>query len=707
MLMLGRIGLWAGFLAALFAVLMLLIGRTPDKAGRQATRGGFYLTLASAVGMTVAVVVVVAAFMTKDYSFAYVAENHSTDASGLAWLYQLAGLWAGQAGSVLFWTWLMTLFSGYLAFKSSRDSAEGGTLGSAALMVMNAIIVVFCLLMVLTDGNNPFLVTPAEYYVNGQLIGAASQWGMSPLLQHWAMILHPPTLFIGYAGLAVPFAYALGALIVGDTSSRWVKEVDRITVFSWLFLGIGIGLGAVWAYVVLGWGGFWGWDPVENASILPWFVGLALIHSMTVYRRKGNLKGWTFILTAITFVMVVMGTFITRSGVVQSVHMFDKDTMAYTIFLSLMIVSLAAMVIAMLVRKNQLQNTSEFESLTGKDAMYFLNNVIMTLASVIILFMTMAPALIKRTYGVNQYEVIARIVGLIYLAILAICPTLNWGSTDRGTVWSRVKWPLAVTIIPLGLLVWEWLANLRPVYADMVQAGGETAKAFTMYGPFLYDAITLLGFALGSFLIVNTGALFVRGVKARKKATGESVLSSLGTILWKARRQSGGYIAHMAMGIVVIGLIGSVMYVRSGMYNLPNKPGESKIEIADYTFTFMGLTSETLPNGDVNSIATFNAEQDGKSVGVFAPSVTRFAVQGQSRHNASVRSEALRDIFFALGDQNDENVIPVEIKINPLIWLTWIGFALLMVGSALSTFPKKAPVAAPGGAGKKKAAKAR
>ncbi|MDR1776015.1 MAG: cytochrome c biogenesis protein CcsA [Actinomycetes bacterium] len=693
MLLLGKAGLWIGFLAALVAVVAFLIGRTPDKAGRQATKAGFYLTLLSTIGMTMAVLVIVVAFFAKDYSFAYVAENHSTDASSLAWLYTLSGLWAGQSGSILFWAWLMTLFSGWLAMKNAhRDDG----LPAMALMVMNVIVVIFALLMVMTEGNNPFLATPSEYYVNGQLVGAASQWGMNPLLQHWAMILHPPTLFIGYAGLAIPFAYGLAALIVNETDSGWVKEIDRITVFSWLFLGIGIGLGSVWAYVVLGWGGFWGWDPVENASILPWFVGLGLIHSMTVYRRKGNMKVWTLMLTALTFVMVVVGTFITRSGLVQSVHAFAEDPVARNLFMALMIATLLSMIIGIIVRWNGLKNNTDFEALTGKDAMYFLNNVLMTIASVIILFMTVAPAIIDRTYGANQYEVIARIVGIIYLLVIAVCPALNWGSTDGRTVWQRLRLPLLISLIPFLLLVWEWMVNLRPVYADMVALGGENAEKFSMYGPFLYDVITLLGFFLACFLIVNTLMLFVRGVRARAAGTGTGIPSAVGAVLFKARKQSGGYIAHIALGIIVIGLIGSVMYVRSGAFNVNNEAG-TKIQMADYVFTYDHLDSETLTSGDVVSTAVFNVERGGRSIGQIGPSQTQFAVQGQVRLNASVKSEPLRDIFFVFNGMTEETsstpaVLQIDVKINPLIWFAWTGFGLMMLGTALATWPKKQAV---------------
>ena len=698
---LGSIGVWLGMLSALTAAGLALIGRSGDQAGKQAKQAAYYATIVAGIGMTIAVVVLAVAFFTKDYSIQYVAQQRSLNTSNLAWLFTLSGVWAGQSGSLLFWTWLMTLFSGYLALRNSGRDDEGG-LHSSSLMVLNIIISVFGLLMLVTEGNNPFIPTPNYLFVDGQLVGMAAGWSMNPLLEHWAMILHPPTLFIGYAGLAVPFAYGLGALISGNTSTAWIKQSDRITVFSWLFLGIGIGLGAIWAYVELSFGGFWAWDPVENASILPWFVGVGLIHSMTVYRRRGNAKVWSFMLAALTFMMVIVGTFITRSGVFESVHSFPQDMVAYYIFLTLMIVSMASMAIAVWYRRADLRNVNEFDFTLGKDTMYYLNNIIMVFASVIILIMTVAPTLLRRDFLPAHYEVIARFLGLAYIAILAICPVLAWGDTDKETLWDRTKLPLALSAVPFGLLTWLWYVNLRPVYKIMANSGTGEAQKFTMYGETLYTIIALVGFALASFLIMNTLLVFVRGTQARAKAQNESFIKALGTVLIKARIQSGGYISHIAMGIIVIGLIGSVMYVQTQRFHIQAEPG-AQFEVAGNTFTLESFVTAENDRGEIEKTANFEIERGGRNLGAIAPSVFSHA-EGDGHEgepprpaHAIVKSFALEDLFVTLENftESDGEVVGLtgRVDINPLIWFAWGGFILLIAGNALAAWPKKAPAA--------------
>lgn len=698
MLLVGKIGLWLGLVGAVFAAVMFLVGKVQGANGRATSRFGYLLTFASMLGLTISTVLLTVAFFTKDYSIMYVAQNHSTDTSSLAWLYQLSGLWAGREGSLLFWTWLITIFSAFVAWKGIEKEDD---LSSMALMVLNIVVTLFSAAMLFSAANNPFVATPAEYLSNGQLVGAASTFGMNPLLQHWAMILHPPTLFIGYAGLTVPFAFAMATLICNDPSDRWIKMSDRISIFAWLFLGAGIGLGAVWAYVVLGWGGYWAWDPVENASILPWFVGVAMIHSFTMYRRRDGFKRWAIMTSAITFAMVVLGTFITRSGIVQSVHAFAPDNLSLWLFMLIIIGAIVAAAVGLIIRWDSFKSNEELESLTGREAAYYFNNVLMTVASVIIAYMTVSSALPKglpfggQSLGANAYEFIARPVGLLYLVILAVCPILSWSVTTGKEFWKRAKWPLVASIVMFALLMVEYFVNLRPVYADMVALGGETAKKFTSWGPQgIYDAIAIIGFFLASFVICNTVALFVRGIRARMQARGDNFGQALYAVFFKARSQAGGYLSHIAIGIMVIGLIGSAMFVRDLSTNLPDQAGQ-KIEISNYTLTYKGLKETTLANGDVNTIADFDVSKNGKSLGEVNPSQTLFAAQQQTRLNAVVFSEPLRDVFVVFQGKTGSQ-ISLNIKINPLISFVWAGFVLLLLGTLLACWPKKRTALAEG-----------
>ncbi|PKQ10144.1 MAG: cytochrome C assembly protein [Actinobacteria bacterium HGW-Actinobacteria-9] len=686
----GTLALGVALLACIYSMFALPRTRT-DPSGAARSIGipsGYLATFIATGALTVANLIIVAAFFGNDFTLMYVAENHSTDVSSLAWLYKLSGLWAGREGSLLFWAWLLALFASWIAYRR-MDIAD--KLSNAGLAVTNLILALFTAGMMLSEPNNPFKASPAAWLgPNGELLVDAA---MNPLLQHWAMILHPPTLFIGYAGLTIPFAFAIAALIVNDGSDAWVRIVDRITVFSWLFLGAGIGLGSVWAYVVLGWGGYWAWDPVENASLLPWLTGVGLIHSFTIYRRRGGFKRWTVMNAAVTFALVILGTFITRSGVVQSVHAFEKDPVSLVLFLSMIIGAVASATVGLLYRWDAFAGKDEFESFTSKEAAYYFNNVIMLMSALIVAYLTVSPALPLwlplggQSMSATAYDLIARPLGVMYAFIIAVCPILVWRMTDAATFWNRVRTPLAGAFVLFTLLTIEWWVNLRPVYSAMVAEGGKNARAMTAFGPeVIYSAIALSGFLAASLLISNTTWLFIDGARKRAAAKNQGMLAALGDILFKARTRSGGYLAHIGMGIILIGLVGSSMYVRDVRPTVADQPGAT-FTVSDYTFTYKSTSDVQQANGDTKSVATFGVSRNGRQLGDIAPGLTRFARQQQTRLDAAVMSEPLRDIFVVWeGTQGGQ--LSMNVKINPLIGFSWGGFALLLLGAALAAWPK-------------------
>lgn len=699
MVVLGQVSLYLGLVAALVAVVTLLWGRKlGERKGETLTNIGYIATFAGAGALTLSVLIMLFAFMRNDFSILYVAENHSTDVSSLSWLYQISGVWAGREGSLMFWTWLVAVFASYVAYRRMKITDDLSNMG---LMVTNVVFGLFTAAMIFSDQNMPFKATPAEYLSGGELTGMAVNYGMNPLLQHWAMILHPPTLFIGYAGLTIPFAFAIAALIVNDPSKRWIDIVDRITVFSWLFLGAGIGLGSIWAYVVLGWGGYWAWDPVENASLLPWLTGVGLIHSFTIYRRRDSFKRWTVMMAAFSFALVILGTFITRSGIVQSVHAFAPDLVSLIFFLGMILGSLVVAGIGLGIRWESFAGNDEFESLTSREAAYYFNNLIMLVAALLVAYMTVTSALPtwlpygKQSIGATSYDLLARPIGVFYAFIIAVCPLLAWRKTDRATFWKRLRWPLVSAAIIFALLIAEWVLNLRPIYTDMMAAGGTTAETLAAFGPqWVYDTITVLAFLAASLLISTTGSMFVEGARQRAAARGEGMFKSFGEILFKARTQSGGYLSHIAIGIILIGLVGSAMYVRDDKILINDEVGTT-FSVSNYTFTYLGIEQESLSNGDLVAHAKFSVQRDGKALGTIEPGLTQFARQGQTRLDAQVHSEALRDIFVVWeGNQTASDgteQLSINVKINPLIWFAWGGFALLLFGSALAAWPKKRP----------------
>jgi cytochrome c-type biogenesis protein CcmF len=392
--------------------------------------------------------------------------------------------------------------------------------------------------------------------------------------------------------------------------------------------------------------------------------------------------------------MVILGTFITRSGIVSSVHAFSPDPVSTWLFGFMIVAPIVASGVGLWLRGSMWDGNDEFESLTSKEAAYYFNNLIMIVAGLLVAYMTVSSALPGwmpfggQSIGATAYDLLARPIGVLYVFLIAVCPLLAWRQTNPATFWNRMKYPLIAAVGIFALLLVEWFINLRPVYTFMVKQGGKGAAGFLAYGPeFVYSGIAILGLLAASLVITNTGAMFIEGARKRSAARGEGFFAALGNIVFKARTQSGGYIAHIAIGIILIGLIGSAMYVRDVKTLVNNVPGQS-FTASDYKFTFQGITEVEQANGDVVSNATFAVTRGGKPLGTISPGQTSFARQGQTRLNAAVLSEPLRDIFV-VWEGNQDNQLSVNVKINPLIWFAWGGFVLLLLGAGLAAWPKK------------------
>ena len=680
MQIIGNLFVWLALIIAVVAIGSLFWGRRlGNKEGEGLTNTGYLATFGIFGATTVSVAILLAAFFREDFVFEYVAENHTTDVSGLSWLYKISGVWAGREGSLLFWAWLVAMFGAYVAYRRIQKTDE---LSNMSLVVFN-IVQIFFLVSLLIDTNNPFKTSPDGWLgPNGELLIAVA---MNPLLQHWAMILHPPTLFVGYAGLAVPFSFAIGALIVGDSSKTWVKIVDRITVFSWLFLGIGIGLGAIWAYVVLGWGGFWAWDPVENASLLPWLTGVGLLHSFTVYRRRGAFKKWAIVMATASFILVILGTFITRSGVIQSVHAFEKDPISLAIFLSMMVGAALAAAVGLSIRSKEFSADDEFESLTSKEASYYFNNVLMLVAAIVVAALTMAPAFGGKSYGPATYDAIARPVGILYVLIMAVCPMLSWRKTEGAVFWKRIKWPALGAAVLTAVFAVIWWVELWPNYLYQFPDASPLTSV-------VHSWEALLGLAVAALAISVSIFLFVDGARKRSTAKGEGYFTSLWRILSKARTQSGGYLTHLGIGIILFGLVGSTMFVHEQIVSVPSQPG-SEFSVGRYDFAFQGAEQQQLDNGDTVTRVNFVVSKNGVPIGTAAPGQIEFFRQQQTKLNAYVLVEPLHDVFVVY-QGGDEEFISMQVKINPLISWVWFGFLLTIIGTSLAMYPKKLAVAA-------------
>ncbi len=600
-------------------------------------------------------------FIAMDFAFEYVANNSS---SNMGLFYRISAFWAGHEGSFLFWLWLISGISALIAFFRDRIRDK---LTSIALLVMGSVQIFFLIFLLFVA--NPF---KAAYIV------IDTGLGINPLLMHWAMIFHPPTLFVGYAAMVVPFAYAIAALVDKDASSEWVERSQRWTIFAWLFLSIGIFLGALWAYVVLGWGGYWGWDPVENASLLPWFGGLALLHSFHIYKQRKSFKHWALGLSVFSFVMVMVGTFITRSGIIQSVHAFEQNSAVVALFGIFLLTIIAGSVYLMATRWQLFESEHVFSSLFSRDIMYHLNNIIMLFASTVLLFGAFLPLFAGgASIGTDAYEQIARPIGIVFLAIISICPLVSFGQTDLNRFLKRIAIPTGVTVVSAVPLFYYWQS-----LNDMITAVNPKALP-PPDGWMGYVGLLVAVFAATAvFVAIGTR------IKTRYKATGGKLLPTIAGYFVKTPGAAGGFIAHLGMAIIVAGLIGSSMFTASLIKTIPNKAGET-IKAADVEFKFKELKTT---QGEGKEIYAANLEvtrkDDSKNTKQISPRIVFYQLQESTTREVDILYEPFRDIFVVFQGE-DEKGLTFEIKINPLISFVWIGSILLVIGTVVAVWPRR------------------
>lgn len=645
-------------------------------------------------------------FLTGDYSIEYVLMERSSADGVLGTLYRISGLWAGREGSLLFWAWLISAFNMVVAVRCMKHDKP---LDCMALLVSELVLSAFVAVMLFSESNMPFTATDSPYIDDsGKLTSTGELQGMNMLLEHWAQAIHPPTLFIGYAGLTIPFAYAIAALIVNDSSKTWVERSGRFAMFSWLFLGIGIGLGAIWAYVVLGWGGYWGWDPVENASLLSWMVALALVHSFTVYRKRGAFKRWAVMCACLTFAFVVVGTFITRSGIVQSVHAFEGDPVSLALFGGLIVVAILSGIVGLVIRWKSFApgDNDIMESLASRDAAYYFNNVIMVVFTCVLCYLTVSSALPTwlpfggQSLSAGTYNAVARPLGVVYCAIIAVCPLLSWGKTEGKAFFKKARVPFACALVLFIALMAYFVTTLYPAYDAIIQAGGTDAEELLSEGPvWYYNGLAVLGFLVASVLFFNALFMLGRTVRNRAKATKKNPVVAFFTGLYQDAPRFGGYIAHFAMSIILIGLIGSAMYVTEETgyvdYDSETNTGGT-FAIQNYELRFAGSDIQQSSDGgsiDYGVIFDVYNTETGDYLGQTTPSVTLATATQQTKLNASVIGFATEDLFVVYRGVNDAGQLSMDVRVNPLVRFVWAGFGLLMLGTLIAMVGRRLPKA--------------
>ena len=623
-----------------------------SRLGEYARRAG----IASFVALCAAAFALVWAALTNDFSVEYI-RAHSNIALNPA--YKFAALWSGQEGSLLLWAWLLSAYGFVLRVRHRVDVR----LSAFASVILAAIQVFFLLL--LTIVATPFSIAPGPVALDGA--------GLNPLLQYPEMVIHPPMLYLGYVGFAVPFAFALGALMMRYPGEKWIHITRRWTMVTWLFLTCGIFLGAHWAYSVLGWGGYWGWDPVENASLMPWLTGTAFLHSVMMQEKRGMMKNWNVWLIFSTFMLTILGTLLTRSGIISSVHAFAESPIGAWFNTFICIVFLVCL-ITFLMRRDHLKSENHFESLLSRESSFLFNNMILLVACFVVLWGTLFPLLSqavtgsKVTIGAPFYNKVNIPIGLFLLFLTGIGPLLAWRSTTLRSIRRNFVLPsiaMAVTAVVLTI------AGLRP-WND----GDDMQSTF----------FSLIAFTLAAGVITAIVEEFTRGARVVRTQTGKNLLSSMMLLTRRNTRRYGGYIIHFGIVVMFIGIAGGAF---NRAVEMEMSYGDA-LAIGPYRLVCVGITQDSKPEYDTD-YAQLDAYKNGKYITQLAPEKrTYFA--GTDHEQASTKvalhSTVEADLYTVFEGRNPDTGMPIiKVFLNPLIKWIWIGVVIVVLGTFIALVP--------------------
>jgi cytochrome c-type biogenesis protein CcmF len=588
------------------------------------------------------------AFLTDNFQLKYVAGYSEKD---LNIHYKIAALWGGNDGSLLFWVFGLALFTAIMAFTSRKDKDH--TFIPYTYIVLMLVMLFF--LTLTSFVTNPFDLVPAGVHPRDGR-------GLNPMLQTPGMIFHPPALLWGYVGFTIPFAFAVAALISRELDSVWIKKTRRWTVFSWVLLSIGNIMGAEWAYDELGWGGFWAWDPVENASFIPWLTATAYLHSVMIQERRNMLKIWNMSLIVITFALTIFGTFLVRSGVLQSVHDFGVSEMGpyFIIFMALTAIIGFGLII---YRYDDLKNeNSQIESMLSREATFLLNNLILLALAFATLWGTIFPLISevftgnKITVGAPFFHQVNTPLFLILLLITGICPLIGWRRASPENLKRNFILPGSLLILTAVLLL---AGGMRHVYA-------------------------ILCFSFSTFVLVTIFMEYYRGVRARGRLKQEGPLKALAMLFLKNKRRYGGYFIHIGIVLVFIGATGSSVFVTEEVKNL--SIGES-MKVGDYTLKYEAIRTKEKPNYEA-VLAFLSVYKDGKKVDLIAPEKRYYNKFPEEPTSEVALGRTLKeDLFVILASFERTGEITVKAIINPLINWMWIGALLAILGGFYVILP--------------------
>lgn len=655
------------FLTAIFSVVAAILGYMKKnfrwvESARRSSLLMFPL-------VTLTVLVLLYLLGTNHFEVKYV---YSVTSLSMPMYLKLTALWGGQAGSLLFWAWLLSIFSSAVMLRKWDRDRE-----FLPWVIVVTSTTMFFFLSLTIFFENPFIrwwqTTGGEVAkmfapLQAKLITPADGTGLNPLLRHPGMIIHPPMLYLGFVAFIIPFAFAIAALITGRTDDRWIRITRRWTIWAWLFLSLGLVLGARWAYDVLGWGGYWGWDPVEIAAFMPWLTGTAFLHSVMIQEKRGMLKQWNMVLIILTYDLVIFGTFLTRSGVLSSVHAFAQSAIG-PMFFTFIGLTLAVSVGLLLHRWNDLKSETSMTSMLSREALFLLNNLLFMGILIVSFWGVIFPLISelatgqKVTVGPPFYErATAPLFGTL-MGLMAVAPLAAWGHSTIKTL-SKAIWKPGI------------VALIAPV---------------TLFFLGVHNIPALIGFTLVALVVCVTLYEIWRGAMVRSKKLNENILVSIGRLIGRNRRRYGGYIIHISVVLMAIGILGIEIFQTQTQGTL--QVGSS-MELENYTVTFDSVAQFDTTGGRNVTRAVMSIYKDGDFVGQVFPRRDYYYESQQPMTIPGLRSTMLDDVYVILVDWQPISAIGATFKLyhNPLVNWLWLGSILIIFGTLVAAWPDKEPV---------------
>jgi cytochrome c-type biogenesis protein CcmF len=643
-LVVGGIALWRSR-----GALAINVDGGTGRLGETARRAG----ISSFVALSFAAFALVWASFTNDYSVSYILHHTNRD---LNTAYKFSALWSGQEGSLLLWAWLLSAYGFVLRVRHKVDVR----LTAFASVILAGIQVFFLLL--LNYAAPPFSIQPGPV--------AADGFGLNPLLQYPEMVMHPPLLYLGYVGFSVPFAFALGALMMRYPGEKWIHITRRWTMVTWLFLTCGIFMGAHWAYSVLGWGGYWGWDPVENASLMPWLTGTAFLHSVMMQEKRGMMKTWNVWLIFSTFMLTILGTLLTRSGIVSSVHAFAQSAIGDWFYAFILIV-FAICLFTFFKQKDHLKSENRLESLVSRESSFLFNNLILLTACFVVLWGTLFPVLseyvqgTKVTMGAPFYNRVNLPIGLFLLFLTGIGPLLAWRSTSLRSIRRNFILPSIAMGAALVVLL---LVGVRPW-----RAGDDWQGA-------LFSLVT---FTLAAGVITAISAEFLRGANVVRTQTGKNLLGATILLVRRNTRRYGGYLVHFGIVVMFIGIAG-------GAFNQSREQEMSfgdTVTLGPYRLVCESYTQDSNKNYDTE-YALLDVFRGGKKITQLAPEKRFYHASQTSSTMVALHSTLASDLYVIYEGRNPDTDKPIiKVFVNPLMNWIWIGVGIVVFGTFVALVP--------------------